>query len=618
MNLSNFINSHNSIDTIEMNSPEICIADQKIVDCFDTVGRMRSSFAGVKDWPWIEDCFSDFSKHFLEKKSIEAWEKMGGIHDDDGHPYLKMSSPIVCDIVVQISDKHGGFLWQDTNGIFWALKLGEPRSRSSNRRFVFGISYASDTSSAETAANDRIEFQEQYKSESLSLDERGLAKSQLVRIGQRLRLSNRSEQILWSIHVAVLMQKSPIVILSDINLGRAIWGGNRTRWPQNWRRDLIECMRSLCLIRFETLELDSYGWQPRFGPFSVAVGSFEDLRVTNPRKDYCRRHCPDLGSEEKHHHFAVWIGSGFMGALQQCLKKNAETGNDYYDFHPIEIKKILAIKENRPKTRIRNIDIPSKLFGPAKWSDLSQSQCRIIDALMAEVTRTREKTRDDRAEIVRSGQVNGFRKTAMIKCPYLDPTQNYIAFCGNGIRKGMGYRVVGQRGTGWLLKCGYDVSRDHSRLRKAVRQFLAEIEGLSSKFHLIVCGTNPKSQNWFSLSMLQAIVRQRAGWNEVEQVQVRIYAPEDYLDIWREYFETNGNLSADHSGSNSNYESEDSVAELPLKLRLKVSGISQVELSEALEVSRSFITQVLNGKRSWPEELKRKAESIANNPGRSS
>src|SRR5207247_808856 len=68
----------------------------------------------------------------------------------------------------------------------------------------------------------------------------------------------------WAIHLAVINQRSSEVVLPDVLLGQALWGGNRQRWPKNWRAYLLAQLRLFAggaqspLIDVQDLEKDAH------------------------------------------------------------------------------------------------------------------------------------------------------------------------------------------------------------------------------------------------------------------------------------------------------------------------------------------------------------------------
>jgi hypothetical protein len=43
----------------------------------------------------------------------------------------------------------------------------------------------------------------------------------------------------WAIHLAVITQRSPDIVLPDVLLGQVFWGGDKKAWPSNWRGWLL-------------------------------------------------------------------------------------------------------------------------------------------------------------------------------------------------------------------------------------------------------------------------------------------------------------------------------------------------------------------------------------------
>jgi hypothetical protein len=66
-----------------------------------------------------------------------------------------------------------------------------------------------------------------------------------------------------------------------------------------------------------------------------------------------------------------------------------------------------------------------------------------------------ETKRRDRAEVLIGDRVPDARGRREVACPLLRADRRYLAFTGNGHRRGLGYRVVGSKGDGRLARCGY-------------------------------------------------------------------------------------------------------------------------------------------------------------------
>src|SRR5262249_61492144 len=82
--------------------------------------------------------------------------------------------------------------------------------------------------------------------------------------------------------------------------------------------------------------------------------------------------------------------------------------------------------------------------------------------LVREVTRVRKKgesERLDRAEVRTGNRVPDIRGRHQVACPLLRTDGRYVSFNGNGLRRGLGYLIVGKK-RGWLARCRYLVGVD--------------------------------------------------------------------------------------------------------------------------------------------------------------
>ena len=134
-------------------------------------------------------------------------------------------------------------------------------------------------------------------------------------LADRMWLYERGEQVLWAIHAAVLMQRSSIILLPDVGLAEIIWGGNRSAWPVNWRRSIMDILASLSELHVAALRIGGQEWRPTFTMRSVAVAHCEIVEQTRQRRDVCRPSCPLWNRPEPHEHFQIQIGYGFLGLL---------------------------------------------------------------------------------------------------------------------------------------------------------------------------------------------------------------------------------------------------------------------------------------------------------------
>lgn len=78
-------------------------------------------FAGVADWPHIDEMFAAKSLSILAAGGFSSWLGMGGRPGYDGRlSFGAVSSPAL-QIVQELADTFGGFLWTDDAGASWAV-----------------------------------------------------------------------------------------------------------------------------------------------------------------------------------------------------------------------------------------------------------------------------------------------------------------------------------------------------------------------------------------------------------------------------------------------------------------------------------------------------------------
>ena len=230
----------------------------------------RSPFRGIGAWPMLEDVIKACSQEFLERHGKPAWETAGGIYGDDGKPTCRQTSSMAVEAVRRVADGAGGMLWQDQDGTLWAVRLARRNGPSYNGQpeplFGFSISWQGSALLLDPHVRDQYE-QAAKKAVSASVQTRlKTARQGLGAVGQRLRLYERAEQLLWAVHLAVTSQRSSTVLLPDVLLGQVIWGGDRAGWPKDWRGEILAGLKALTSLRSEILRLSPSEWRPRVGP----------------------------------------------------------------------------------------------------------------------------------------------------------------------------------------------------------------------------------------------------------------------------------------------------------------------------------------------------------------
>src|SRR5215831_4053039 len=102
---------------------DLAIADKNQVELFAAVGRTKGPFHGVIDWPYLNSLVQSRSHALLEEQGADAWKAAGGIYGDDGKPTFAIRSHYAAQIVQEVAENPGGFIWSDAQGTGWAVKL---------------------------------------------------------------------------------------------------------------------------------------------------------------------------------------------------------------------------------------------------------------------------------------------------------------------------------------------------------------------------------------------------------------------------------------------------------------------------------------------------------------
>lgn len=597
---------------------DLAIADKTQVELFAAVGRTRGPFKGVIDWPYLNGVVQEHSQNLLERLGEEEWRAAGGTYGDDGKPTFVAQSHFAARIVQGIADRPGGFIWTDANDTGWAVSLVPLAGPTA----YAGLAISWNGGGRVIDPLARAEYRRAVEQQIAELDPAGEAatRRQLQQIAQRIWLYERAEQVLWAVHAAVLMQRSSVVTLPDFGLGEVIWGGDRQSWPSNWRNTLMDILSSLTELRVAVLHIGGTEWRPRFTMRSVAVAHCELVEQTRGRRDACSPLCPLSNCPVPHEHFLIQIGYGFLGLLEHFAVSDDKEGDRQFDFEQQKPEgnagKVIA--EARRQGRIVPVHLPTKVFGR-----FSRGQAGILQALVREVTRAGGKGksgRQDRGEILVGNRVPDVRGRRQVICPLLVPGERYLAFNGNGVRRGLGYLIVGQESSGWLAKCGYLFApwakprwRGKDGVGRATRAFLDDLAEVSRLLGLTVVGLARGTGEWLDLEQITGIVKLPNPLTRLNEIHLRIYGPEDYLDRARGLLAARGQFQIIPGAGSAQVPTTDVLlgdTNLDLKVRLQQAGLSQDDLARHLGVSKSFISKVLNGKKAWPEGMREQAEAL--------
>ena len=608
---------------------DLAFVDKTQMEVFGAVGRTKGPFEGVIDWPYLNDLIEDQSQRLLSSGGEEAWEIAGGMYGSDGKPTFDRRSSTAAQIVQGIAAKPGGFIWTDRNGTGWAVRLVSLRDQHA----YAGLALSWNGEGRVIDRHVREEYLQAIEQKMGEPD--GIEKNmnKLVQMADRIWLFDRAEQILWAIHAAVLMQRSSVILVPDVTLGEVIWGARGTGWPANWRKTLMDILTSLSQLHVAQLRIGGSEWRPQFTMRSVAVAHCEIVELTQRTGPVCSTVCPLWSQPVAHDHFRIQIGYGFLGLLEHFAIRDDREGDRQFDFEqrklPGDAGKLIG--DARSKGSIVPVHLPAKVFGPSKWSGITQSQIGIIQGLVREVTRVqhgKSSTRRDKAEVLVGNKVPDVRGR-QVACPLLLANQRYICFCGNGVRRGQGYLIIGNDGNGWLAKCGYLTPGSDPMqwagkdgIGSAVRNFLSDLQTLARTVGFTVVAITRRNEQWLTLTRLIEIANVSDPLASISEIHLRIYGPENYLDRLRTLLADGGQFSVIPGGQVNEITPSQAPllgnVNLDLKVRLRRAGLTQQALADYLGVSKGFISDVLNGKKAWPAGMLERAEKFVASGGKTS
>lgn len=572
-------------------------ADQE--GLFTAVGRSRDFMHGLDQLPLLHEVFAAKSARLRQSLDEDGWQQHGGCFDrHTGEPTLQPTSAEATQIVRTLAANPGGLRYVDQAGIQWAVRLlPQPTSRG------------------EAYAGLAIQWQDHCLLTASEPTDTGCQVSNDtlpgMRLGPALRVSlgRRSEQVLWLLYQAVRQQRSTMVVVPDVSLGTAIWGGSP--WPHNWRADVFDIIVSLTRVHLQVLRLAN-GWQPRITAHAIPVASVQRMEHGRSGSICQREQCPLRGNGQPHGHLVVEVGRGFLGILSHYLHGN-DRGQQMLDLNrPLSDEATEAVTQAKRSGQLITVNLPLKIFGEAKWAELSFRQRGILSGLIREITRptggrSRRSQRPDGADVFQGMIVPGRRPKRLVPCPFLDSAASYVGFNGNGTRRGLGYCIVGKKGTGWLSKCGYRVP---ARQAKVMRRFLNELAAVAELLGLVIGGFDPRSGRWSSLADMQTLARSHSGTQTLKSLWLRVYGPEDYYQRLRRHIEERGQLTIPGPETLLDGQQGDAVDSSDIRQQLQQAGITQERLAAELGCSPQFVSSLLSGRRPWPRDRRETVERI--------
>jgi hypothetical protein len=357
------------------------------------------------------------------------------------------------------------------------------------------------------------------------------------------------------------------VLVPDILVKFAHWGA---RPPQHWRKQYRQAVVD-------------------------AKKNFPYLKF--PKK--CSESCLLYGSMLRHRHYQLEYARGGLFydddgnwvTKEPVWNEHVKDGNVYHGYWPVLI------------------------FGTAKPVGLTPAQAKCLAGITRELTRLAKRPtgkgnaegkpvyykppsdRPDRAEIIEKGLVaNSAYTRDKLVCPCLEKDQRYVGFNGNYRRHhGRGYRP-GR----WLLFTGHENPQWDN-----MPGMLRDMAVLAEKFDLVIVGRQHVSRRWYTLQEMQNLVDTAYGRNQLDNLMVRIYAPEDFLTLWRYRFaqwlgfswipgaQCPFPIHRVEAGRITNAEQ--------LRAWMKEHGVTQAELAKRAHMRRQTISENLRRSTSRPK-----------------
>lgn len=582
--------------------PDTVMVDTVQEQLFSLMSRIRSPFKGVAKWPILKPEMQNKSQALLESQGEAAWKEAGGKIDKQGRATLDRHSLAVEEIIQNAERQYGGLLYTDKSQQNWAMRIETIHHNGKRSRVGYAISWGGSTPAA---------FDPPYRAEFLAEAKHTWQKPEdIEKIERDLRLYARAEQMLWLVHMAVLAQQSSAVTIPDVSLGEVVWG-HHDNWPKDWRRELFATLRSLTWLHAEAFQFAGQGWTPEAHAHSVALYLVQHFKAAS-HVHPCTERCPLHGSNQRHGHYQLHVTPGFLGVLEKYAILNDDGSKSYpttYDFAtPPSGSEGEFIKTMQKAGRIITTIPVFKVYGPAPFSELAERERRILGALIRETTRQHNPKGPHK---IHEGRVTGLRPTREVICPSLNPAETYTVFGGNGRRRGCGYRIVGQRRTGWLDRSGYDCSSvTKTALKSQVRDWLEGLVALQDTLPIIPAGLHPRTGQWYDLGAMRQL-----DWETLDRLHVRVYGPADCaVEIGRVLSERGG-LSATSRTHREHQPARETPEErrAPMvpeshpggrfQFEMRQKKRRQKDLAKRLGISPQMVHKLLRGGKWTPERV---------------
>ena len=280
---------------------------------------------------------------------------------------------------------------------------------------------------------------------------------------------------------------------------------------------------------------------------------------------------------------------------------------------------------------IATANYPILLFSSSPRIGLTPPQRMLMRTIPLELTRPatgKKSKRADGAEVITAGgSGTGGEQGTVTVAPDLLPGR-YVAFNGNGAGnkshlRGRGYSLKAwMRRTGYLPKtdindaiqeegssdtsvplAGTQMGDKSAEFWDSVKWFKNDLKTLAESFSLSVWLWNQSRREWQSFDAVTESVRSKSGRTWLRKARVRIYAPEDYLQRWRNQFAAWMGFRVIPAPGDETV-SLGGRASSPARVRqfLRDNGLRQIDLARVLQVSANTLSALMNDRQKWSEE----------------
>lgn len=372
--------------------------------------------------------------------------------------------------------------------------------------------------------------------------------------------------------------------------------------------------------RIEALRVKLSGLEAKLG--NQSAGS----------RSRCPSNCPLLESGIRHQHYVIASPDQSLRDSFGGLFEQTSTGTLRFDSDRRNTDNKLIREQLISGNQLHWAYLPIELFGVA--AGLCRRTIRLVQGLMRERTR-RNRSRSyrpgsDRLGYVEDAIVPSVRGRENIACPFLSPDERYVVFGGNHkLQRGRGYPILGRSRTGWLRRVGYPVDQNTpmDRLWEYAQRFLHDLRSLSGPLHLTAAFLG-RGRQWRSLDEAIQMVRRPRGRRWLDEANLRIYAPDNHLALWRRWLA--GRLGFNYipggewtlpptKPTEGNGESGNGPARQGPRLNtpegvrawLQERGMGQAELARRIGWSRGQVSHQLTGRTAWSADFRRAVEGLA-------